>query len=492
MAVNGVSYVSDALKYINGLPVVQNTKDIIGDTTDAVKQTPSFTIFEMAPKVYGGLKYGLNSTGAKGFGGALQTFKDMGGLVDDTVQLQKGLKGAAMNYDALSAMYKAKGAMGVAGSKAAGLADEAYALATEGLATGNKELIAKAGVKANEAVSVAKAAAKEAKPGLFSKLKSLLKIGAKKGADDIANAAVNSVDDAAKAVAQATGTAGSTAAGATAEAAAKGAMGLLGKTGAVLKKTGAGVMFAIEGVMELFTNVIPAFQAGGAKTGVKQLGKSTVKVAASTGGFVGGSMAGKAIGAAIGSIFPGAGTVIGGKIGGFVGGLVGSSLAKGAAEKVTGKSEIEIMQEEAVDEQAAMIAGDSASMNQLSQTLQLAIQQDLADGELSEDGEKMLEYLNSGAFNSTSTGSINLNATPYSASGSKSGLDELVAQIQSGDRSAYSVPTSALEASANAYSGSGYANNYTAYGMTNPYAPADTSTTGAGTAGEDKIMNYFG
>ena len=65
MAVNGVnSYVSDALKYINGMSVVQKTGNIIKDTTDAVKQTPSFTIFEMAPKVYGGLKYGLNSAGA--------------------------------------------------------------------------------------------------------------------------------------------------------------------------------------------------------------------------------------------------------------------------------------------------------------------------------------------------------------------------------------------------------------------------------------------
>lgn len=488
MAVNGVSYVSDALKYINGLPVVQTTKGIIGDTADAVKQTPSFTIFEMAPKVYGGLRYGLNTTGATGLDGALQTLRDMGGLVDDTVQLQQGLKGATMNYDALSAMYKAKGAMGVAGSKAAGLADDAIKLAKEGLAQGSKEMIAEAGVKANEAVSVAKAAAKETNPGLWSKFKGLFVKTAANSTDDVLNAAGNAAGATAEAAAKATGTAGAAAAEATAEAAATGAKGLLGKAGAAFKKSGAGVMLVIDGAMEMFTNVIPAFQAGGAKSGFKQLGKSTVKVAAGTGGFVAGSALGTKVGALVGSIFPGAGTVIGGMVGGFVGGLVGSSLAKGAAEKVTGKSEVEIMQEEAVDEQAAMIAGDSASMSQLSQTLQLAIQQDLADGELSEDGQKMLEYLNSGVFNTTnSTSTMYANANPYSASGTgygtTSGLNQLISQIQSGDRSAYNVPDDALEA----ITGGGYANSYTAYGMTNPYAPKSTTATG-----EEQVMNYFG
>lgn len=482
MAVNGVSYVSEALKYINGLPVVQNSKSIASDTLDAAKQAPGFTIFEMVPRAYGGLKYGLNSTGATGVKGALEVFKDMGGLVDDTVQLQKGLSGASMNYDALSAIYKAKGALGVSGSEAAGLADEAIALAKEGLAQGSKETIAQAGVKANEAVNLAKTAAKEANPGFLSKLKGLFFKGAANGADDAVNAAVNATDDVINAAEAASSVAGE-AAGATAEAAATGATGLLGKAGSVLKKSGAGVMLAIEGVMELFTNVIPAFQAGGAKSGFKQIGKSTVKVAASTGGFVAGSAAGKAIGAAIGSIFPGPGTIIGGMIGGFVGGLVGSSLAKGAAEKITGKSEVEKLQEQAVDEQAALIAGDSASMSQLNQAVQLAIQQDLADGELSEDGQKMLEYLNSGAFNTTNQ--INFNANPYSSTGSA--LDQLVAQIQSGDRSAYNVPTSALEASANAISGTGYANNYTTFGMTNPYAPTSTTTSSS----SDQILNYY-
>ena len=481
MAVNGVnSYVSDALKYINGMSVVQKTGNIIKDTTDAVKQTPSFTIFEMAPKVYGGLKYGLNSAGATGLKGGYQAIKDMGGLIDDTMQLQKGLKGASMNYDALSTIYKAKGGRGRAGSEAANLADDAIKLAKEGLAAGNKEVITQAGVKAEEAVKLAKSAAKEAKPGLFSKLKGLLKIGVKEGADDVANAA-----------GKAAGSASSAAAGATAEAAATGAKGLLGKAGAAFKKSGAGVMMVIDGAMELFTNVIPAFQAGGAKSGVKQLGKSTVKVAAGTGGFVAGSAAGKAIGAAIGSIFPGAGTVIGGMIGGFVGGLVGSSLAKGAAEKITGKSEIEKLQENAVDEQAAMIAGDSASMSQLNQAVQMAIQQDLADGELSEDGQKMLEYLNSGAAGTSTS------ANPYASTGTgyntaytnASALDELISRRQSGDTSVYTVPTEALTASANAYSnalsGEGFANNYATFGMTNPYAPTSGTTT------NDQIFNYY-
>ncbi len=200
MAVNGVTYVSDALKYINGLSVVQNSKGIIGDTADAVKQAPSFTIFEMAPKVFNGAKYAMNSTGAVGLTGALQSLKDMGGLVDDTMQLQKGLSGASMNYDALSTIYKAKGALGVSGSEAATLADDAIALAKEGLAQGSKETITQAGIKAEEAVKLAKTAAKEAKPGLLSKIKGLFTKGAAANpVDDLASAALNSVDDIANA-----------------------------------------------------------------------------------------------------------------------------------------------------------------------------------------------------------------------------------------------------------------------------------------------------
>lgn len=469
MAVNGVnSYVSDAIRYINGLPVVQNGVSITKDAVDAVKQTPSFTIFEIVPTVYGGARYGLNSAGVKGFSGALKSLSDMGGLVDDTMQLQAGLKGATMNYDALSAIYKAKGALGVSGSEAANLADDAIALAKEGLAAGNKELIEKAGVQAQKATEMAKTAAKEANPGLFTKaknaIKSFLKIGAKEGADDVVNAALNSVDDVAAAAADVAGGAAKT--------------GILGKIGKVCKKSGAGIMAAIDGVMELFTNVIPAFQAGGAKSGVKQLGKSTVKVAASTGGFVAGSAAGKAIGAAIGSIFPGAGTVIGGMIGGFVGGLIGSSLAKGATDKIVGKSEVEKLQEQQVEEQAAMIAGDSASMNEINNYVQMMIQQDMADdGELTEDSQKMLEYLQSGTMNNA----YNLYTTTGTTG--STGLDELIARVQAGDTSVFNVPEDVLNASANssnlAFSG-GYANNYTNFGYTNPYATGN------------EVVSYYG
>lgn len=467
MAVNGVnSYVSDAIKYINGMPVVQNGASITKDTVDAVKSTPSFTIFEMAPKVYNGARYGLNSAGVAGFGGAIKSLSDMDGLVDDTMQLQKGLKDASMNYDALTAIYKAKSATGVAGSEAANLADNAIQLAKKGLAAGDKELIEQAGMQAQKAADVAKTAAKEAKPGLFTKLKNFFKTGVRESADDVAKAVVNSADDVAAGAADIAGGAAKT--------------GMLGTIGKACKKSGAGVMAAIDGVIELFTNVIPAFQAGGAKSGVKQLGKSTVKVAASTGGFVAGSAAGKAIGAAIGSIFPGAGTVIGGMVGGFLGGLIGSSLAKGATDKIVGKSEVEKLQEEQIEEQAAMISGDTASMNEINAYVQTMIQQDMADdGKLTEDSQKMLEYLQSGTLNNAYDLYTNTGTT------GSTGLDELIARVQTGDTSVYNVPDDVLNASANSsnlsFSG-GYANNYTNFGYTNPYV--------AGASNE--VINYFG
>ncbi len=173
----------------------------------------------------------------------------------------------------------------------------------------------------------------------------------------------------------------------------------------VAKKGGMLFDLAIEGTMQIFGEIIPAFKNGGVDSGVKQIGKSGVQVAASVGGWAAGAKAGAAVGAAIGSIFPGAGTVIGGAIGGIIGGLLGSSLLTGIAKKITGKSENEIIEEEQMQEQAEMIANDSAIMQQLENAVIQEIQLDMQDGELSEDSQKMLEYLNSGALTTTNTAS---------------------------------------------------------------------------------------
>ena len=89
---------------------------------------------------------------------------------------------------------------------------------------------------------------------------------------------------------------------------------------------------------------------------------------------------------------------------------MGSSLFTGIAKKITGKSENEKIQEEQAQEQAQLIANDTNSLQQLESAVAQEIQLDMQDGELSEDSQKMLQYLNSGSLstsnNSTSFGSL--------------------------------------------------------------------------------------
>lgn len=202
----------------------------------------------------------------------------------------------------------------------------------------------------------------------------------------------------------------------------------------VAKKGGMIFDLAIEGTMQIFTEIIPAFKNGGIESGVKQIGKSGVQVAASVGGWAAGAKAGAAAGAAIGSIFPGAGTVIGGAIGGIVGGLLGSSLLSGIAKKITGKSENEKIQEEQTQQQAALIANDSASVQQLQNAVIQEIQYDMQDGELSEDSQKMFEYINSNSINTAS------NSTSF---GSLTSTNNLIATNPDGSYD-FSVPSDAL------------------------------------------------
>lgn len=202
----------------------------------------------------------------------------------------------------------------------------------------------------------------------------------------------------------------------------------------VAKKGGMLFDLAIESVTQVFTEIIPAFKNGGVDSGIKQIGKSGVQVAASVGGWAAGAKAGAAAGAAIGSIFPGAGTAIGGAIGGIVGGLLGSSLFTGIAKKITGKSENEKIQEEQAQEQAQLIANDSSSMQQLESAVMEEIQLDMQDGELSEDSQKMLQYLNSSSL-STSNGSTSF--------GSLTSTNSLIATNADGSYD-FTVPEDAL------------------------------------------------
>lgn len=124
--------------------------------------------------------------------------------------------------------------------------------------------------------------------------------------------------------------------------------GLAVKAKNALKSGGFKGMAVIEGIIETFTEVIPAFELGTDK-GIRQIGKSAVTVSAGAAGWCVGAAAGGAVGAKAGAlagtaICPGVGTAVGAIIG-LAGGIVGSWAARKAAKAVVGKSETEIAQE---------------------------------------------------------------------------------------------------------------------------------------------------
>lgn len=124
-------------------------------------------------------------------------------------------------------------------------------------------------------------------------------------------------------------------------------------------KTGAGWMMVMDGVIEIFSQVVPAFKEGGFSSGMKQIGKSTAKVAAGTVGWVAGDALGRGIGAAIGTaIFPGVGTVVGSFIGGFLGGMTGCAIAGKGAKAIFGKNETEKIQEQKTEAIVQQIEAD--------------------------------------------------------------------------------------------------------------------------------------
>ena len=171
----------------------------------------------------------------------------------------------------------------------------------------------------------------------------------------------------------------------------------LGGFAKVAKKGGAVFDLAIEGTTQLFGEIIPAFKNGGIDSGVKQIGKSGLQVAGSVGGWALGASLGTKAGAAIGTaICPGIGTAAGaaiGAVGGIIGGLLGSSLFSGIAKKITGKSENEIIQEEQLEQQANMLANDTNTVAQLQNAVAQQVQYDIQSGNVTEDTEKMAEYL---------------------------------------------------------------------------------------------------
>lgn len=154
---------------------------------------------------------------------------------------------------------------------------------------------------------------------------------------------------------------------------------------------GNGAFAAITGALALFTDVIPAFGLGADK-GIAQIAKSTIKTAATVGGWAGGA----AVGAAIGSIIPGAGTLIGGAIGGLLGvvcGSIGSWAADKVADAVVGKSEVEIAKEEEAEKLAQQAKKDPKVTMQLLATAQQKLQTEDPDSAEAQEAKVSIEHL---------------------------------------------------------------------------------------------------
>ncbi len=166
------------------------------------------------------------------------------------------------------------------------------------------------------------------------------------------------------------------------------------KLGKLMKSSGAGGMLIFSGIFECAFEVYPTFKELGAKKGIKQLGKSAVKVVGDTFGFIAGNQVGVALGTAIGTaICPGIGSAIGAACG-FLGGLLGSFAMGKVTKAITGKSEREIAKEQQENEQVNQIAGDKTALNDLKEAAKLKIQEEYnLTGTLSEDSQIALKTL---------------------------------------------------------------------------------------------------
>ncbi len=170
-----------------------------------------------------------------------------------------------------------------------------------------------------------------------------------------------------------------------------GKKGILGKLGKLFKSSGAGIMLVFSGFFEMCSEVVPTFKELGFKSGMKQLGKSSVKVVGDTFGFIAGEQVGVALGTAIGTaIFPGIGSAVGAAAG-FVGGLAGSFLMGKLTKSITGDSEREIVKNKQTEE----FAKDAVKIEELKNAASEKINSNYQmNGELDEDSKSALEILN--------------------------------------------------------------------------------------------------
>lgn len=414
MSINNVSNVSDALKYVSGMEVSTKERSILSDAKDS--------IFNPITLVFGGLEVNSslkNNLDAKNIKDVFEKVKNVGTIEMGQkvgTSLRSTNVGEQWSNTISNIIKKADDKVAEKAAKAAAKSTASEAAETALTTTTTKE------------------AAKGASKGFFGTIKS----GLSKAGSAISSV-VSKIPGASK---------------------VKEGLSWLSNTkvGKLAKGTGAVGMMAIEGVLGLVTEVIPAFAQGGFDSGMKQLGKTAVKTVATGAGWVGGTAAATAIGAAIGSIFPGVGTVIGGAIGTFIGGMLGSTVANGIASKIVGKSEVEILQDEQFEEAATQVAQDNSAMNELNQLVTAQVQTEIANGTADEDTEKMAALLNSGAFNTTSSATnpyVTTNVEPQTTQTTTQGTNtsatnsnywaQMAEKAANGDTSIYNISDEKLE-----------------------------------------------
>lgn len=441
MSINNVSNVSDALKYVSGMEVSTKERSILSDAKDS--------IFNPITLVFGGLEVNSslkNNLDAKNIKDVFEKVKNVGTIEMGQkvgTSLRSTNVGEQWSNTISNIIKKADDKVAEKAAKAAAKSTASEAAETALTTTTTKE------------------AAKGASKGFFGTIKS----GLSKAGSAISSV-VSKIPGASK---------------------VKEGLSWLSNTkvGKLAKGTGAVGMMAIEGVLGLVTEVIPAFAQGGFDSGMKQLGKTAVKTVATGAGWVGGTAAATAIGAAIGSIFPGVGTVIGGAIGTFIGGMLGSTVANGIASKIVGKSEVEILQDEQFEEAATQVAQDNNAMNELNQLVTAQVQTEIANGTADEDTEKMAALLNSGAFNTTSSATnpyVTTDVEPQTTQTTTQGTNtsatnsnywaQMAEKAANGDTSIYNISDEKLES---------------------VFSTPNTSSTTSSSSEEntDKEINYF-
>ena len=152
--------------------------------------------------------------------------------------------------------------------------------------------------------------------------------------------------------------------------------------GKAMGKSGAGWMMVFDAVGKTMADVVPTFQQLGFSAGMKQVAKSGTQVVAGGAGWLAGDAVGTAIGTAI---CPGIGTAIGGFLGKFLGGVVGSAVASKAAKAVTGKNELEKVQEQQMAAVTQQVENDPNTKLALAQQTLEAANQILAQDPNNQD-----------------------------------------------------------------------------------------------------------